>query len=90
MLFLLQGRGWVKQWLEREGYQVGFGVAQMQWWLNGNSNREGFRRSRVTDEGAVHSIDWDNSVDQPLETKVALSFLDDERNNSAPTRSGVY
>ena len=34
----------------------------------------------VTDEGGVPSIDWDNTVDQPSETKVGWSFLDDERN----------
>ncbi|KFY65432.1 hypothetical protein V496_02556, partial [Pseudogymnoascus sp. VKM F-4515 (FW-2607)] len=38
----------------------------------------------VTDEGetstSVPSIDWDNTVDQPSETKVGWSFLDDERN----------
>ncbi|KAL5351033.1 hypothetical protein ACLOAV_004607 [Pseudogymnoascus australis] len=34
----------------------------------------------VTDEGGVSSIDWDNTVDQPSETKVGWSFLDDERN----------
>ncbi|OBT79272.1 hypothetical protein VF21_01964 [Pseudogymnoascus sp. 05NY08] len=34
----------------------------------------------VTDKGGVPSINWDNTVDQPLETKVGWSFLDDERN----------
>ncbi|OBT70934.1 hypothetical protein VF21_10104 [Pseudogymnoascus sp. 05NY08] len=34
----------------------------------------------VTDEGGVPSIDWDNTVNQPSETKVGWSFLDDERN----------
>jgi hypothetical protein len=33
----------------------------------------------VTNEGAVPSIDWDNTVDQPSETGVGWSFLDDER-----------
>ncbi|OBT70707.1 hypothetical protein VF21_10274 [Pseudogymnoascus sp. 05NY08] len=34
----------------------------------------------VTDKGGVPSINWDNTVDQPSETKVGWSFLDDERN----------
>ncbi|KFZ23111.1 hypothetical protein V502_02410, partial [Pseudogymnoascus sp. VKM F-4520 (FW-2644)] len=34
----------------------------------------------VTDKGGVPSINWDNTVDQLLETKVGWSFLDNERN----------
>ena len=49
VLFLLQGLGWLKQWLRQEGYQVGFGVAQMQRWLNANSDGGGFCRSRATE-----------------------------------------
>ncbi|OBT81153.1 hypothetical protein VE02_10081 [Pseudogymnoascus sp. 03VT05] len=49
--------------------------------LIGEARDELFRKLMVvTDKGGVPNIDWDNTVDQPSETKVGWSFLDDERN----------
>jgi len=40
-LFILHERRWIKQWLIREGYDVGFGIGQLQRWLNESSSRGG-------------------------------------------------
>lgn len=46
VLFLLYGRGWLKVWLLKSGYQVAFGVAQLQKWLNETSDLRGVSRTR--------------------------------------------
>jgi len=46
-LFILHGRKWIYQWLIRESYHVGFGIAQLQRWLNESHSRGGWRRSRA-------------------------------------------
>jgi superfamily II DNA helicase RecQ len=46
VLFLLHGRGWLKDWLRQSGYRVGFGAAQLQKWLNERSDVGGVRQTR--------------------------------------------
>jgi superfamily II DNA helicase RecQ len=46
VLFLLHGQGWLREWVRREGYHVGFGVVQLQKWLNENSDLGGVNRTR--------------------------------------------
>ena len=46
VLFLLHGRGWLKDWLRRSGYRVAFGAAQLQKWLNERSDVGGVKQTR--------------------------------------------
>jgi hypothetical protein len=47
VLFILHRQGWLASWIVREGYQVGFGVAQLQRWLNERSDLGGWSRTRA-------------------------------------------
>ena len=46
VLFILHGQGWLKEWVGRSGYQVGFGVVELQKWLNSSSDLGGVNRTR--------------------------------------------
>jgi hypothetical protein len=49
VVFLLYRRGWIDKWIKKEGYQVGFRVAQLQKWLNEGSNKGGVNRLRAVE-----------------------------------------
>jgi len=48
VLFILHRQGWLKKWLDREGYKV-VGVAQLQRWLDEVSDRGGFNRNKAVE-----------------------------------------
>jgi RecQ family ATP-dependent DNA helicase len=79
------------QWIREEVLYPGTRVQMSQLrsmvhGLVGEARDELFGKLLVVDPtsagGEMHipAIDWENSVDQPSETKVGWSFLDDERN----------
>jgi superfamily II DNA helicase RecQ len=58
VLFILHGRGWIQKWLAREGYQVGFGIAQLQRWLNERSTSGGWNRIRAVEAFDVYAMEF--------------------------------
>jgi superfamily II DNA helicase RecQ len=40
VVFILYKQGWVEKWMQKKGYRTGFGVTQLQRWLN-SKGREG-------------------------------------------------
>jgi hypothetical protein len=58
VLFILHGRGWIQKWLAREGYQVGFGIAQLQRWLNECSTSGGWNRIRAVEAFDVYAMEF--------------------------------
>jgi len=59
VLFILYRQGWLKGWLVREGYKVGFGVAQVQRWLNEGSDLGGWSRSRAIEAFEVYAMEFE-------------------------------
>ncbi len=49
VLFILHRQGWLKKWLDWEGYKVAVRVVQLQRWLNEVSNRGGFNRNKAVE-----------------------------------------
>lgn len=62
VLFLLHGRGWMHGWAQGEGYKVGFGIAQLQRWLNERSERGGWSQSRAMEVFSAYAGEFDRVV----------------------------
>lgn len=48
-VFMLHRVGWLKAWMQREGYQVSFGHVSLQTWLSEPSDKGGAGRNRVVE-----------------------------------------
>ncbi len=55
-VFMLYKTGWLKDWLQQEGYQVGFGYVQLQLWLNKTSNKGGWNRNRAVEAFEAYAL----------------------------------
>ena len=56
-VFMLYKTGWLKSWLQREGYQASFGYVSLQKWLNGTSDLGGVNRNRVVEAFEAYAIE---------------------------------
>jgi hypothetical protein len=48
-VFILYRSGWLKAWMQHEGYQVSFGHVSLQTWLSEPSDKGGVGRNRVVE-----------------------------------------
>ena len=48
-VFMLHRAGWLKTWIQREGYEVSFGYVSLQKWLSEPSDKGGVSRNRVVE-----------------------------------------
>jgi superfamily II DNA helicase RecQ len=58
VVFILYRQGWLKGWLAREGYTVGFGIAQVQRWLNEGSDLGGWSRTRAVEAFEAYAMEF--------------------------------
>jgi hypothetical protein len=58
-MFFLYKSGWLREWIQKEEYQVAFGYAQLQKWLNERSNKGGFNRNRVVEAFEAYALEFD-------------------------------
>lgn len=58
VIYLLYRRNWLEKWIKQEGYKVGFGVAQLQKWLNEESSKEGVTRSRAVEAFEAYACEF--------------------------------
>jgi hypothetical protein len=48
-VFMLHQAGWLKAWIQREGYEMSFGCVSLQTWLSEPSDKGGVSRNRVVE-----------------------------------------
>ncbi|OBT40733.1 hypothetical protein VE00_09777 [Pseudogymnoascus sp. WSF 3629] len=58
VIYLLYRRKWLEKWIKQEGYKVGFGVAQLQKWLNEESSKGGVTRSRAVEAFEAYACEF--------------------------------
>jgi superfamily II DNA or RNA helicase len=56
-VFMLHRSGWLKAWMQREGYQVSFGHVSLQTWLSEPSDKGGVGRNRVVEAFDVYAAE---------------------------------
>lgn len=56
-VFMLHRAGWLKAWLQREGYQVSFGYVSLQTWLSEPSDKGGVNRNRVVEAFEAYAME---------------------------------
>lgn len=56
-VFMLHATGWLKRWIQREGYQVSFGVVSLQQWLSETSEKGGVNRNRVVEAFEAYAME---------------------------------
>jgi hypothetical protein len=58
VLFLLFKLGWLREWISRQGYTVGFGEVQLQRWLNELSDLGGVNRTRAIEAFEEYALEF--------------------------------
>jgi superfamily II DNA or RNA helicase len=58
-VFMLHQAGWLKAWIQREGYQVSFGDVSLQTWLSEPSDKGGVGRNRVVEAFEAYAAEVD-------------------------------
>jgi hypothetical protein len=56
-VFMLYKTGWLKSWLQREGYQVLFGYVSLQKWLNRTSDLGGINQNQVVEAFEAYAME---------------------------------
>jgi hypothetical protein len=56
-VFMLHRAGWLKAWMQREGYQVSFGHVSLQTWLSEPSDKGGLGRNRVVEAFEAYAVE---------------------------------